>query len=147
MSLIPPWRAVVGKRDGTFSPRKKKSCPSGGICSLPFVNTGVAGSVLDLGLKAGCVQIAWPGAVSTAGLRQPLSEDRYRRCRRDGASTVSGEDVLVVSRCGAGVQDGWQSRSIQTLFSVGSLNPRKTFGKSSPSTCQPQACLFLRGQV
>lgn len=55
MSFIFLWRVVVGKRDGIFFFRKKKSCFLGGICFLLFVNIGVVGFVLDFGFKVGCV--------------------------------------------------------------------------------------------
>ena len=89
-------------RDGTFSPRIKDSVPLGQVSAPGLVaGTSVAGSSLNLSLKAGPMQMACSAALSTVGLR--------KSCLRGQMSEVQarvGWNFLVVSRCEAGMK-GW----------------------------------------
>lgn len=83
--------------------------------------TGVAGSSLDFSLKAGRMQMAWPAAMSIAGLR--------KSCLRGQRS-----EAQVASRCEAG-EKGWAGAWQDTGQAVSlwaPLTPEKTLG-TAPS--------------
>lgn len=81
-----------------WPPPWKKGQPASwaDVHSLPGYKLGCSTFFLDLSLKAGPVERAWPGAVPAAGLRRSRLRGQMLRCRPGGLNCRCGRDTGCV---------------------------------------------------
>lgn len=113
-----------------------------GQVSAPGLVAGtcVAGSSLNFSLKVGRMQMAWPAAMSIAGLRKSCL-----RGQRSEAQARLGWNFLVASRCEPG-EKGWAGVWQDTGQAVSlwaPLTPEKILGTAPLCPASPKAFLYF----